>query len=249
MMYSQNFVVAVLHNGHFVDETKDGVVALPFGAEYTLRLRNRNNRRAVASVTIDDEHMGDIVVSAHHFVDLETSAVHPGRKFLFASSDSEAAIDAGKNNRTDRSNGVVRVEWKLEKEHHFRLAPLTQFRSRSYTQPPTYGEEKTCGGMQCNNSTKGLDTGQQLAGGYEASPRGLSEGCTVEGSYSSQGFHEIHMDLESGPGVVIQIVLRGYSDKYNVAGRFCANCGEKVSKQAKYCNNCGMFLQKEVHDV
>jgi hypothetical protein len=69
MMHSNDFVVAILHNGNFVEESKGGVVALPFGAEYAIRLRNKKHCRAVAQVFIDEENVskGGIVVPAQGF--------------------------------------------------------------------------------------------------------------------------------------------------------------------------------------
>jgi len=57
MVYSNKFVMCVLHHGHPLKELANGMVSLPFGAEYALRLRNKNNRRAVVKLFIDGENV------------------------------------------------------------------------------------------------------------------------------------------------------------------------------------------------
>ncbi len=231
-MYSGNFVVAVICNGQVSTETKDGVVALPFGSEYTIRLRNKHARRAVAKVFIDDESVTEdgIVVPANNFVDLERF-VGKAVRFKFVSADSGEAIEFGKNNRTDGSNGVVRVEWRLERER-LSFVPTSPLYGRSFT-------KSGASGQSCNAS-----------GGEKMSARRkLSEGCTVEGGYSNQNFTTVHIDLEDAAPVIIQLILKGYEvpkqERVVVVG-YCENCGQKAHrKTSKFCSKCGHKLNRE----
>ncbi len=45
MMYKQNFVVVVKCNGKILREQDSDVVYLPFGAEYSILLKNKDSRR------------------------------------------------------------------------------------------------------------------------------------------------------------------------------------------------------------
>jgi hypothetical protein len=277
-MYSKNFVVAILHNGKFCEESKDGIVALPFGSEYTIRLRNKNSRRAVAFVYIDEENVtgGGIVVDANNYIDLERSTTK-AVKFKFVSAKSGEAIDAGKNNRTDGSNGVIRVEWKLEKEkpaiptyipvpYPYPVPyPRPKFRPYYGTPRSTYVKGGPCGqsmsgspdallSFDASASAPSMPTNYSECNTSAAQRENLKEGCTVEGSYSHQTFYKVNIDLEDGPGVVIRIVLRGYTEDkapavLHEAGPFCVNCGSRTGKRAKFCSKCGTKIQREKVNV
>ncbi len=239
-MYSKGFVIAIVCQGKISQESKDGIVAIPFMSEYAIRLRNKNNRRAVAFVRVDDEPVGNIVVNANSFVDLECP-VDTRKNFKFVSADSGEAVDFGKNNKTDGSNGVIRVEWKLEREY----------------QPPIYTQHFNSGNRPRNwhageHFNKGIVGGQMRSAvptsaglGFmdDAAPR--SEGCTVEGRNSSQSFRNTHVDLEAGEGVIIQLVLKGFQQEtkvYTCHNRGCPKHTEEFNIQDHFCNKCGNRL-------
>lgn len=237
MMHSNDFVVAVLYNGNFLEESKGGVVALPFGAEYTLRLRNKKHCRAVAKVFIDEENVskGGIVVAAQGFVDLECD-VATLRKFKFVSANSGEAIDAGKNNKTDDSNGVIRVEWRTEKQYQLPVWPKR----------PGYYQNSTMhslGHEPEEYTSTALDFAECDV--PKAVPTSkLAEGCTVQGSESNQRFNEVWFQLDDAV-TTIRLTLRGYNVPLAVQGQHCENCGVKrKSNKAKFCWNCGNSLTK-----
>lgn len=118
MVYSNKFVICVLVHGQPQKELSNGTVSLPFGTEYALRLRNKNNRRAVAKIYIDGENVsgGGYVVGAHDYVDIKRH--HDiDRAFKFVSLDSPDAVDHGKNGpNPDKVKGTIEVRFYLEKE-------------------------------------------------------------------------------------------------------------------------------------
>jgi hypothetical protein len=263
MMHSNDFVVAILYNGSFLEESKGGVVALPFGAEYTIRLRNKKNRRAAAQVFIDEENVskGGIIVPAHNFVDLECD-VATLRKFKFVSAESGEAIDAGKNNKADDSNGVIRVEWRAEKEYKLPIFiekpvpyPVPVDPYRRYYPLCTGGQSYGSMRRLANDEPKSLaeDVGacsfnggeQVTASAMNFAARKFAEGCTVQGSESSQRFHEMWLDLEDTI-TAIRLTLRGYETTVPIQTQkkeHCENCGAgRKSKKAKFCWNCGKGL-------
>lgn len=118
MVYSNKFVMCVLVNGTPQSELANGVVKLPFGAEYSLRFRNKNNRRAVVKFFIDGENVSGegYVVPANNHVDIKR---HHGKdsSFKFVSLESEEAIDHGKNGpNPDKVKGTIEARFYFEKE-------------------------------------------------------------------------------------------------------------------------------------
>jgi hypothetical protein len=118
MMYSNKFVMCVLISGHVQKELANGVVPIPFGSEYTLRFRNKHNRRAVVQIYIDGENVsgGGYVINANDSVDIKRHS-DVDRAFKFVSLDSEEAYEHGKNGpNTDKVKGTIEARFYLEKE-------------------------------------------------------------------------------------------------------------------------------------
>lgn len=120
MVYEQKFVMCVLVNNKVQNELADKTVALPDNCEYTLRFRNKNNRRAVVKFTIDGEDAsgpGGYAIDAGDYIDIERHSIK-SRKFKFVSTKSEDAVDFGKNGPNhDRAMGVIEARFYFEKEH------------------------------------------------------------------------------------------------------------------------------------
>ena len=119
MVYSNHFVMAVLVDGMPVKELANGVVSLEFGTEYSLRFRNKNNRRAVVKIYIDGENVsgeGGYVIRANDYIDIKRH--HDiDRSFKFVSLDSPDAVDHGKNGpNADKVKGTIEARFYLEKE-------------------------------------------------------------------------------------------------------------------------------------
>lgn len=230
-MHSNDFVVAVSYNGQFLQESVGGVVSLPFNSEYSLRLRNKHNRRAVAKIFIDNESVADdgVVVPPNSYLDLDCH-VSTLRKFKFVSSDSGEAVQAGKNNKSDDSNGVIRVEWQLECQR----PALTYDINIPYKHPSWVDNLR---GVETPTSY-GCRSLNNPSLGFCDQPKSLSEGCTVEGGASSMRFRTVHLDLESAV-TTIQLTLKGYVGKLKVSN-YCQICCEKFNKRKpKFCPNCG----------
>lgn len=243
MVYSNDFVVCILVDGKPTEERADNVVPIPFGTEYTIRLRNKNSRTAVAKVFVDNENVseGGIVVYANDYVDLERpTADGKNRKFKFVSTDSPQAEDAGKAPNKD-TNGVIRVEWqlereppKVEREYIPYPVPWPQPWRNPYPTPRYLGSSVSCSTDE-NTYAKGFAADS------------LTEGCTVQGSQSKQTFRTINISTENTT-TVITLVLRGYHidspAKVLMDDKYCEACGAKRAKRAKFCGNCGKALPK-----
>lgn len=118
MVYSNKFVMCVLHNGTVQKELANGVVKLPFSAEYTLRFRNKNNRRAVVKIYLDGENVSGngYVIPANDYVDIKRHH-DKDAAFKFVSLESPDAVEFGKDGPNhDKVKGLVEAHFYLEKE-------------------------------------------------------------------------------------------------------------------------------------
>ena len=247
-MFSSGFVVCVLKNSRPCEESKQGVVRLPFGEEYAIRLRNKSKRDAVATIFLDGENVSGngYIVRAGEWNDIERH-FDSSTKFRFVSAESEAAIDAGKNSAVDDRNGVIEVRWRTEEEpqpvvrHHY-VSPLWidgYYPPNPRRTPPIWSDRF---GVTCDSS--GLVSRSMSAKSLNASSphcevrawdvnTQLSEGCTVAGSSSSQRFvtGRIGPLVPEGDAVVIRIVLKGF----NAPGPYKFARGDGQVKQGIEC--------------
>jgi hypothetical protein len=202
MVYSSKFVLAILVDGVPQRENAIGEIQIPFGTEYEIRLRNKNNRQAKVQIDIDGENVSDggYIVPANGKVDIKRYASHDAR-FKFVDLDSPDAVDVGKNGpNTDKVKGTIVAHFWLEKEqptvvhhHHDHYIPqpypVYPYYRRPYN-PPFYGSyfNVTCR----DDGTKGVlgDSGNQGAQGAQgiggADLGGLS-GSTTSYNASSPG--------------------------------------------------------------
>jgi hypothetical protein len=115
MMYNERFVCAIKVGGKILRE--DGnLVTLPFGAEYSILLKNLESRRSLVSVSVDGQNAtdGTIIVNANQSIDLgryiRDNNLERGNRFKFI--ERTAAIEAHRGIKAD--DGLVRVEYQFE---------------------------------------------------------------------------------------------------------------------------------------
>lgn len=126
MVYSNKFVMCVLLDGVPQQELANGVVKLPFGAEYHLRFRNKNDRRAVVKIYVDGENVSGngYIIPANDHIDIKRHH-DKDRAFKFVELDSPEAVDAGKNGpNADKTKGVIEARFYLEKEQTYKPYPM-----------------------------------------------------------------------------------------------------------------------------
>lgn len=255
-MYSAGFVVSiVLPDGQILEERDDGVVAVPYDTEYKIRLRNKNDRAAVASIKIDQENVseGGIVVYPGRAVELDRRVDKP-TKFKFVSSKSEEAEEAGKANRPEGNNGVIEVSWRLQAvikqpevvEHHHHHYPFPANPDPWPIKPYRPWYRRDIGGMPDSynmssppsRSLKSCERGTSVP--VANTSKSLAEGCTVEGGRSNQTFRSVYIDLE-GPAVIMKLILRGFyeSERESVA-LYCTKYGKKLKRSDNFCGKCGL---------
>lgn len=191
MVYSNKFVLCVLVDGQPQKELANGVVSLPFGASYALRLRNKNDRRAVVKIYIDGENVsgGGYVVPANDFIDIKRHH-DKDRSFKFVSLDSAEAVEFGKNGpNDDKVKGTIEARFYLEKEvkqpviidHHHH-----HHHDHWYPKPVPYPVYPPYQPMWTYNHTTTY--------GSNASPRGMSAGGSIKCQSAGGGVYGSNSD-------------------------------------------------------
>ena len=119
MVYSSKFVAVVVNKGQIVRELRedsDDVIRLPFGSDYSIRLKNLHSERAVVNIEIDGQDVLDgsqIVVSPNETADvegfMEGSTVH--KKFRFIEKTQQISEHRG----DFVEDGIIRISYQFEK--------------------------------------------------------------------------------------------------------------------------------------
>ena len=254
MVYSGGFVICILVNGQVQEERSDGIVIVPEGTEYAIRLRNKNTRRAVGRIFIDNENVSDggYVINAHGYVDIYRFA-NKDEAFKVAGLNSPEAVDAGKNGPNDGTKGVVEVRFQLEKEREvYNAYPLLYNKRSDWPKPgpwkaddrkrglrsrnPGYeSEEKTSGGIVLGDVNGGMTSFDCDVSRSLTSNR-LEDAVTVGGSTTGQRFSTTHVDLESQE-IILKVILKIGEPKLKAF--YCSKCGSKLGKTDRFCSKCG----------
>ena len=116
-MYHDNLVATIKVGGKILRENKD-VVALPFGSEYTIYIKNMATVRALVKVSVDGTDATDgnwVIVPANSSIELErfirNSNFNSGNRFKFI--ERTAAVENGPRG-IKAEDGLIRIEYKFE---------------------------------------------------------------------------------------------------------------------------------------
>ena len=238
MVYRNNFIVVIKHNGRILRDVNE-VVTLPFGAEYSILLKNKYVTKAVASVEVDgvDALNGsEIIVPANDSVELKgfMRGKKVRNKFKFIKKTKEIS-----NFRGDRpDDGLVRVEYRFEK------APdpvQVVYTSNVLVDPYWYDGRRGIDNTKSSNFCCDIQIGVSAG----------DDGITVPGSVTNQDFAEGSVGtLESSSNVII-LKLQG---RTKISGKLvkkpitvktklqCPTCGKKWRSSNTFCGRCGTFL-------
>jgi hypothetical protein len=261
-MYSNKFVAVVSVNGKIAREVKDenGYTAyLPFGSEYSIKLKNLHSERAVVSISIDDRDVlggSQVVVNGNEeteikgFLDPSSNVAHNSFKFI----EKTEKISEYRGDRL--GDGLIRIEFQFEE-------PLP-----SYPQYPNYypklksskykngdilfgqnnplpdynvlrGSEFSCNSVQPASEVHT----QSFLGQNE-------DGITVEGSVVNQKFATTHVrNLEKTKHTIV-LQLKGSNSRGEKVVKpiltrkatKCNTCGRQNKTSSKFCSDCGTCL-------
>lgn len=261
MVYSKKFVVVIKCNGKILREVNnENEVILPFGAEYSILLKNLDNRRAVAEISIDGNDVLDgrrLVINANEETELKGVMINSVVKNAFKFIQKTKKIQDHRGDKID--DGLIRIKFGFERE-------ILSSYTTTYTYPTVYRSfyhhTDVYGGVLNESSSKGI-TGQsepmaQANISSSVTMDSLSpsvvpqvdEGITVPGSELKQDFNSTYVGTIEDHGTII-IQLKGMDSKDEpirtpifVSTKLeCPTCGTKSRYGTKFCSDCGTNLQ------
>lgn len=258
MVYSNNFIVVIKHKGKILRDI-DKVVRLPFGSEYSVLLKNKDSRTAVANIEID----GEDVMGGHQYIVPGNSSrelkgflkgMKATHKFRFIKKTKE--ISRFRGDKLD--DGIVRVEFKYEQAAWqptpYFIYPETRFGS---SLGDTYDDSGSSGGLKATYTSSMSLTGQidssVVCCNYVSVPK-MDEGITVKGTKANQHFQYGTVGALESQSHVIIIRLKGALKYKGRAKKLvkrpvltktrvqCQICGRKWKSYLKFCGNCSAAL-------
>lgn len=244
-MYKNNFIVSIKMGEKIVREYND-VVLLPFGSEYSILLKNLNNRKALVDVFIDGESAlrdnRKIIVAPYETVELEgfkedSKVKH---KFRFI----EKTDDIKKYRRDKIEDGIIRVEIQYEKEYLWnwnqyyympcRLDSCWKMPSLNWSYHPDINT------IPQSDDVYLCDTVLYRARAVN------DEGITVEGSDTRQNFITGNIGILEDNKTIICLKLKGKVDSKPISKLIftkekvkCNYCGKPNNTKYKFCPRCG----------
>ncbi len=252
MVFKNDFVVTVKCRGKILRE-KDGTVYLPFGAEYSILMKNLSNRKALVEIEIDGEDVlngNKLIVSPNSTEELERylKDLKEGNRFKFI----EKTQDISEYRGDKIEDGIVRVSYRFEKEKPVEVIQRTvyvdDYYPRSHYPRPYYepiwwsSSDGVNEGTTVNYSSEVNCFSQSL--GYS------EDGITVPGSISNQEFKYGDIGELEDHSHVITLQLKGQIDEQEVTKPFtvksklvCSTCGKKNEGNMNFCGKCGTALK------
>lgn len=268
MMYHQNFVAVLVCGGDILREFDGNTVRIPFGSDYSIRLKNKEARKAVASVEVDGTsatEMGPIIVPGGETVELEGFMGPDGRvthKFRFIQKTTE--ISKYRGDKID--DGIITIQFQFEQHdpihidhhHHHHNYPCP----KPWCPPKFGGILRGMGGEQYGSDDIRYATSCSASDSpsiSSCSPADFKslpvsdEGITVKGAKSDQNFVVGHTKPLESNVYTISLRLRGVVHDGKVKGPVrkpilvrtklrCTSCGRVSSSGSQFCSNCGTAL-------
>lgn len=206
-MYRDSYALALMLDGKIQKESDDGMVLLPFGSEYALRLKNKLRKRAVADVFIDGRLTAKgIVIEANGTVDLERFVedgnLSEGKKFKLVRIN-----DPKVEQPNDSENGIIEVNFYPEKDapviektviHEYKHDCWHHNHNHTYVwdcnicypkNVPMWGQVTYTGGIQCittSGSGSITLTNTNLTGGTVGQDISNNSGMPMNAAYSAE---------------------------------------------------------------
>lgn len=265
MVYAEKFVAVVKCAGKILRE-HDGVVSLPFGAEYSILLKNLSNRKALVKIEIDGRevtgggliipHTFGNVVELERFVDNDD--LNKGYKFKFIQKTKD--VQELRGDKVD--DGLIKVEWWFEEEEPPRISVRS---NRLYSKGSSAwlgssaDDSPRCMSFSAAPIGSKLETNSVFA--CVAAPMvGVAdlvddspledEGITVEGSDSNQKFTYGHIGRLEKESHIVIFQLKGHTETKQEVKKpvyvhdkiQCKQCGRTWKSSQKFCGNCGARL-------
>ena len=154
MMMSEKMVACLKANGKVLREIKD-TVFIPFGAEYSILLKNLNTVRALVNIQIDGQDVcpNGLVIDAGREIDLErfvkNGNLSSGNRFKFI----ERTASVEKHRGVKAEDGLIRISFCFEKPRPTYNPFYTGALGQGHTWPGYYPSGVRGSGDLWNKST------------------------------------------------------------------------------------------------
>lgn len=271
-MYRNDFVASMKTGGKILREKED-TVFVPFGAEYSILMKNLRSVKALVKVSIDGQDVlngRSLIISPNGTIDLERflgDNLNEGNRFKFIQKTEK--IQEHRGDRVD--DGIVRIEFQYEKPKPQYDYPAIMMRSnnsmgdsfypssgtapmsKSILRGASFSTSNSIGGqsMSTGEFSRGIESEVVMDSLDSAKPT-TDEGITVKGSESKQAFSTGHIGALESQTHVITLMLRGATDSGKEVKEpilvstklVCPTCGTSNKSSMKYCGECGTFLQQ-----
>lgn len=264
MVYQNKLVAAIKVGGQVLRES-DNTVILPFGAEYSIYLKNLDSRRIQVKVHVDGVDATDktwLVIDANSSIDLKRfirdGNWEKGNAFKFI----ERTQQIEKHKGIGTEDGLIRVEYKrekivrteevIERRRIIRDKKPWPYNDEPWDDPTWPISPKTWPYPKRPIFTKSAAVSHQDVNC--SSSRMVKEsaipvndvGITVPGSESYQKFvASAYFPVETQSEVIVLKLVgevRGKTAKKPVtvsSKSLCPTCGQKNKSSMKFCSNCG----------
>ena len=248
MMYQEKFIAVIKNKGKILRD-EGGIVRLPFGATYTILLKNKNSVKAIANVEVDGEDVlqkHGIIVPPNQSVEITgwMRDMDKTNKFKFIRKTKE--IQEFRGDRLD--DGLVSITYKFERKPVCKPMVIknpweVRYETNDYVWDCDTDFAVPLTGISSNEN--------YTLTSYNCSAPLKDEGITVKGRTIDQEYHYGTIGLLEDTSHVIILRLRGISSagqrvKKVITTRSrtqCDICGRKWKSNVKYCGNCGNYLR------
>lgn len=264
MMYSNNLAFAIKSRGKVLREFGDKVY-LPFGSEYSILIKNLENKRVSVNVSIDGkdiaEGISSFVIDAKGTLELErfvrNANLNEGNRFKFI----ERTESIEKHRGIELEDGLVQVDYRFEDTESWKKYVQWTHSNIWYhgdTSGHYYGDPNinvnsvmrgVTGGTVSTNSV--WPAGSVPCNSTTTASTNLNDaGITVPGSESQQQFHTTWAFPTESTKHTMVIKLLGQMEHKPVikpvtvkTQQTCSTCGRRNKAVAKFCTECGTALQ------
>jgi hypothetical protein len=240
MVYNSGLVAVIKVDGKVLRE-RDGTVYLPFGSEYSIGLKNKKTKKALVSIEIDGESIGDdLILRPNQEIDLDcfTKNMDENNRFKFLKKTKE--VKAYRGDHID--DGIIRIEYDFE----INWKPLIYYDSHPWKSDPWVPNDPSrwdyIGDTPHMYASNVRSMNNQL--GFAATAQNDNgEGFTAPGSISDQSFVSGNIGALEGNKKVIIFNLKGGSAPVLTRSKIrCISCGKLSPSRFEFCPRCGTSL-------
>ena len=255
MMYKNNFVAVIKCNGKILREREGGSVYLPFGAEYSILIKNKDARKASVNIEVDGEDVlngNSLIVGGNETSEIKGFMRNMSKTNIFRFIKKTREIQNHRGDRID--DGLVRVTYRFEKRVPESITITWPERKEWIDRPDNSGNWKSSNYYFSADTTNNVRGNSALYSSCTSNcvksfaPM-ADEGITVKGQKIDQGYVYGDIGILESTTHTIVLHLKGRTKSKKVAKPItvktkfrCETCGRKNKSTNKFCFNCGTYL-------